>query len=220
MAGFGADGVPGRRSGAPSAGPHGRTASGGPPIPTATLKLTDDYIAEAMERRRRQHRGSSGWLLLRLLSAVVLALIALELLQQARAAIALAVAVIGLLVVLAPRLRDWGVRRSFLKSPALDDGVALEFTESGVYHRSRLGEGRTDWGAYTAAAHFRDGFLLSQGAAFVQWIPFASLGGPAEAEELAALLRAKIEEHRYVDAEARDAGDGEGADGESGRGDA
>jgi len=91
------------------------------------------------------------------------------------------------------------MRRSFKKSPYLDDDVVIEFTDAGFHAHSSKQDTKLQWSAFTKVAHFSDGFLLFQGPKFFNWIPFSSLESPSQAVELATLLRSKITEHKVVE---------------------
>lgn len=168
-------------------------------MPTASIKFTSDYLIEALQRYRRQHRGRYFDLTIKLLALVILVPLAIWSFWHGYIAFAVFFMALGVLMFIAHHADYWLVRRSFRKSPFRDEDATLEFTEAGLHARSPKRDIKIQWSAFTKVAHFRDGFLLLQGPWHFNWIPLSSLAAPSEADELEAILRAKIHEHRMVE---------------------
>jgi hypothetical protein len=168
-------------------------------MPTATIKFTSDFIIEASIRYRGQHRGRYVALGIKLLALVLLAPLALWMFWQEHVLIGVFFVALSVFMFFAHHVDYWLARRSFRKSPYRDEDVIIEFTDAGFHARSPKQDTKLHWSAFTRVAHFSDGFLLFQGPKFFNWIPLSSLGSPAQATDLAALLRSNIAEHKIVE---------------------
>jgi len=168
-------------------------------MPTASIKFTSDHLVAALQRYRQQHRGRHVGLVIKLFALVILAPIALWLLREGYIMTGVLFLALCPFVFVAHHLDYWLARRSFSKSPYRDQDVTIEFTDQSFHSRSPKEDCKLQWSVFTKVVHFRDGFLLFQGPRSCSWIPLASLGNPAQAVELDALLRAKITEHKVVE---------------------
>lgn len=168
-------------------------------MPTASIKFTSDFLIEAFQRYRRQHRGRYVGLAIKLLALAGLAPIAIWMFWQGHIVIGILFAALSVFMFFAHHIDFWLARRSFRKSPYRDEDVTIELTEAGFHARSPKQDTKLQWSAFTKVAHFKDGFLLFQGPSFFFWIPLSSLAGASEAGELQAILRSKISEHKIVE---------------------
>jgi hypothetical protein len=166
---------------------------------TASIKFTSDFLVEAFQRYRRQHRGRYVGLAIKLLALALLAPIAIWMLWQGNVVIGVFFAALSVFMFFAHHVDYWLARRSFRKSPYRDEDVVIEFSDAGFHARSPKQDTKLQWSAFTRVAYFKDGFLLFQGPKLFNWIPLSSLDGPSQATELGALLRSKILEHKIVE---------------------
>lgn len=84
------------------------------------------------------------------------------------------------------------------KSPFNGEELTIKFDEEGFHASSSKQDVKLRWGVFTRVAHFSDGFLLFQGPALFNWIPFSAVEH-SEIPDLEALLREHIKEHKIVE---------------------
>jgi hypothetical protein len=167
-------------------------------MPIANIHFTSDFLVEAFQRYRRQHRGRSVILAIRLLAFPVLALVALALFWQGDIAEGLYFAAFIVFLFFAHHIDSWLIRRTFRKSPYRDDHLTIEFSEAGFHTHSPIQDTKLQWSVFTRVTHFRDGFLLFQGPKAFNWIPVSSLESATQVAELETLLRSRVQEHRII----------------------
>ena len=171
-------------------------------MPTASVKFTPDFLVEALQRYRRQHRSRYVGLAIKLVALALLAPLAIWMFWQGHVLIGIFFAALGVCMFFAHHVDYWVARRSFRKSPYRDEDVTIQFSEAGVHALSPKQDTNLQWSVFTKVAHFRDGFLLFQGPKSFNWIPLSSLGNASQAAELESLLRSKIPVHNIVDQSA------------------
>jgi len=171
-------------------------------MPTASIKFTPDFLVEALQRYRRQHRGRYVGLTIKLIALALLAPLSIWMFWQRQILIGIFFVALSVFMFFAHHVDYWLARRAFRGSPYRDEDVTIELTDAGFHARSPKQDTKLQWSAFTRVAHFRDGFLLFQGPKSCNWIPHSSLGSPSQAAELATLLASKITEHRIVEPSA------------------
>ncbi|GMU22893.1 MAG: hypothetical protein AMXMBFR13_29770 [Phycisphaerae bacterium] len=167
-------------------------------MPTASIKLTSDFVAVSMQRERRYRVGFRRFALKLGLFVLLVPLIATAF-WVSHAITGILLLVLSLAMFFAQYLDYWLARRSFRKSSWRDEIVTIEFTEADIRYHSPRVDTVVQWSLLTQVVHFSDGFLLYQDAKPFSWIPASSLSSPSEVAELNRLLRSKIAKHVFVD---------------------
>lgn len=148
-----------------------------------------------MKRIRAQSRTKVLGLVIKLTALAILAPMAFWLFHRGFRATGICFAIVGVFMFFAHHVDLWWAKRSFQKSPFLDDVLRIEFTAEGFHAKSEKQEVKLNWSVFTKVAHFSDGFLLFQGPKMANWIPLSSLESPAQSRDLERLLREKIKDH-------------------------
>ncbi len=161
--------------------------------PTYRIELTPQHYATAILRFERQR--ADYWRN----KLMPLAPLALSLLAAAVAAFTQSEWE-GFLILLsiggaAAAFLWWFMRRRFIerivrRSPEFGESIVIELQERGARSIARGNATLVEWGAFTHATAFPDGFVLSQGTVN-SWLPHADLNNATPAE-VASLLRAHL----------------------------
>ncbi len=164
-----------------------------------SIRFTDDFFIEMLERYRRQHRGRGILLAVKIVAVALLLPVAVLVFTLGHTAVAVLFALFAPSMFFAHKISYWRTRRNFLKSPFRNEAVTMELSEEGLHVKSETGDSRLIWAAFTQVTHFSDGFLLFSGPGLIRWLPTYALDGESEIRELEKLLREKIENHRVID---------------------
>jgi len=159
------------------------------------FRCSDEFFAAAFAKYRKQLWWYGAFRLLKFIAALLLLGFAAFFALRHRFFAATGYLAIALLLVLAPRLDAWLLRRRLRKSPYHNDDAVVRISDEGVSVRGRSSEVRMDWSVITKARRFADGLMLFQGPHVFHWLPDSAFtgGSPSEAENL---VRSRVTDYR------------------------
>ena len=169
----------------------------------ASIRFSDDFVVDALRHYRLQHRARRPLMLLKVVMALLLAVLAVVGFAYGPLLLGLFFVGLCLLLLFGHHIDFWMARRSLRRSAFRDETVAIKFTDDGFHANSPKQDTTLRWSSFTRAVQFRDGLLLFHGPTSFHWIPASSLGGPAGIGSLEEFLKAKIAEYRIVEPFAR-----------------
>ncbi len=137
----------------------------------ATYRVTPSHVFDGRRRYRRQ--GLGYWPILAFKVVVVSILIALgfRAFEDAPKRLAGFYTFLAVIVCFGRVADRWAAHRLFRNLPNRNEEVRLEFDDSGLRTRTAREESELPWSAFTAVAHFKDGFLLFRSRSAYFWIP-------------------------------------------------
>lgn len=171
--------------------------------PTASIKLTPEYMIAGFQRFRSLHPSRYLSLAAKVFALGFLAPLAIWMVSLGSVITGSIFAALGVFLFFAHLLDKWLIRRSFQKSPFRYHELTIDFSDDCFHVRSAKQDSKLQWETFTNFAEFKDGFLLYLGPHSFHWIPLSSLDNPSQVAELATLLQAKIKKYKIVEPVAR-----------------
>jgi hypothetical protein len=100
--------------------------------------------------------------------------------------------VLGLVMMAAPLLDTWKLRRRIEKLPNLDADMHWRISEDGLSVESPASSSRFEWSLMIKARELQEGFLLYRQPLVVQWLPKHGFTGEEDITRFRELLREKV----------------------------